>query len=486
MSPKKPPKYDYYNPSTWIVQEEEAQAAASAGERASEVAEAAKTNDAFSRFAKNIAAADERYAGAQVQVSEDPRHMDKCVDEGWEGGGDYDATPCTPLCAKPDSGANAEAGGARNPTPPTVIMRALPHRVGGMKIFADEEYSDSDDSNYSGGDQEEQRQWAVTRGFPGVATPPRPQHMRRPRRDKQAAQGLSVLEQRQKMLARRAKQDAAKYRAKLLSIDTGELGELDHEAIVERMMNVAAIPPPAPVCGVAALGKDGCAAVWWDYDRSAIGMEAWVSTWEIKRYRLDKDREWRYKGTTVLNEHHLVHQNRATIKELENDAQYRFSVVGVNVRGQGFNSAQSAPVMVEAVLPPGWFRFWDERVERFFYSNIKTQQSSWQRPELDRWYLDESVVLVFDKEEIEHLKELYVLSLIVPRCTRQPSSSVTSIYLRIPLCQYLRAYLDVPRSNPHLLLFASLCGIYSLSIVSSLSLWCVCEGSWRKQSTSCA
>ena len=64
--------------------------------------------------------------------------------------------------------------------------------------------------------------------------------------------------------------------------------------------------------------------------------------------------------------------------------------------------------MVEAVLPPGWFRFWDDQVLRFFYSNIKTQQSSWTRPELDKWFLDESVVLVFNKEEIEHLKELYV------------------------------------------------------------------------------
>jgi len=62
---------------------------------------------------------------------------------------------------------------------------------------------------------------------------------------------------------------------------------------------------------------------------------------------------------------------------------------------------------VEAALPPGWFRFWDARLERFFYSNIKTKTSSWTRPELDLWFLDESVLLAFSKDEISHLKELY-------------------------------------------------------------------------------
>ncbi len=111
---------------------------------------------------------------------------------------------------------------------------------------------------------------------------------------------------------------------------------------------------------------------------------------KVRRYRLDKDNQWRYKGSTIINEPHLIGKNRITVLELENNCQYRFSVIGTNMRGTGFESAQSTPIMVEASLPPGWFRFWDESLCKFFYSNIKTKTSSWARPELDPWFLDES------------------------------------------------------------------------------------------------
>ena len=137
------------------------------------------------------------------------------------------------------------------------------------------------------------------------------------------------------------------------------------------------------------------------------GSDAWVTAWEVKRYRLDKDKVWRYKGSIAINEPHLVWLNRTTVSNLENNTQYRFSVVGTNVRGTGFESAHSAPVMIEAPLPSGWFRFWDENIERFFYSNIKIRSSSWTRPELDPWFLDESIMLLFSKAEIAHQRELF-------------------------------------------------------------------------------
>jgi len=63
--------------------------------------------------------------------------------------------------------------------------------------------------------------------------------------------------------------------------------------------------------------------------------------------------------------------------------------------------------MVESPLPSGWFRFFDEKKQRFYYSNLKTKQTSYTRPELDEWFLDESIVLNFADIEINHLKELY-------------------------------------------------------------------------------
>lgn len=47
--------------------------------------------------------------------------------------------------------------------------------------------------------------------------------------------------------------------------------------------------------------------------------------------------------------------------------------------------------MVEAPLPCGWFRYYDDAAEDFFYTNIKTRQSLRRRPDLDPFFLDESI-----------------------------------------------------------------------------------------------
>ena len=58
-------------------------------------------------------------------------------------------------------------------------------------------------------------------------------------------------------------------------------------------------------------------------------------------------------------------------------------------------------------MPSGWFRFYDASSERFYYSNLKTKQSSWDRPDADPYFADEAVILEFSTLEIAHLKELY-------------------------------------------------------------------------------
>ena len=64
--------------------------------------------------------------------------------------------------------------------------------------------------------------------------------------------------------------------------------------------------------------------------------------------------------------------------------------------------------MIEKDLPTGWFRFYDDSLGKQYYANIKTGQSSWQRPDFDTFFLDETVVLTFNKDEIRHLKHLFV------------------------------------------------------------------------------
>ena len=263
-----------------------------------------------------------------------------------------------------------------------------------MKIFHDEEESDSEGSydSHSGhghGDEKD-----------GEG-----QYYQGHNHSSNRAEKENDTESRAEARLEAAKKAMIKHRAKFVTGEEEAPGT--HDELLEAMLNPASIPTPDSPAAVFALGKDGCAAVWWHYDRVAVSPAAWVSEWEVKRYRLDKDGEWRYKGTTVISAPHLIEKNRCTIEELENNVQYCFSVTAINRRGKGFESQKSEAVMVEASLPPGWFRFWSEEMRQFFYSNIKTRQAYWTRPEADEWYLDEDIFLIFNAQEREHLRELF-------------------------------------------------------------------------------
>lgn len=53
------------------------------------------------------------------------------------------------------------------------------------------------------------------------------------------------------------------------------------------------------------------------------------------------------------------------------------------------------------------FRFLDKATKRHYYANVRLNASSWTRPELDPWFLDEAILLNFEAREIEALKSLY-------------------------------------------------------------------------------
>ena len=53
------------------------------------------------------------------------------------------------------------------------------------------------------------------------------------------------------------------------------------------------------------------------------------------------------------------------------------------------------------------YRFFDKASKRHYYASVKQNASSWMRPELDPWFLDETVRLNFETREIEALKALF-------------------------------------------------------------------------------
>jgi len=127
--------------------------------------------------------------------------------------------------------------------------------------------------------------------------------------------------------------------------------------------------------------------------------------WEVRRYRRNNvNAPWQFKGATFMG---VLDKCQVIVEDLCNDNQYCFSVRARDHRGWGLESSKSNIVMVEAPLPAGWFRFFDENRHRFYYTNLKTKQSSYERPELDNWFLDELIVLNFSDIEIKHLRELY-------------------------------------------------------------------------------
>jgi hypothetical protein len=54
------------------------------------------------------------------------------------------------------------------------------------------------------------------------------------------------------------------------------------------------------------------------------------------------------------------------------------------------------------------YRFCDKATKRHYYANVKLKLSSWTRPELDQWFLEESIMMLFQPREISALKALFV------------------------------------------------------------------------------
>ena len=154
-------------------------------------------------------------------------------------------------------------------------------------------------------------------------------------------------------------------------------------------------------------------------DRELLGTTKTLGLvgWEIARYRRElpalsaasgegSQGGWKYKGSVTIE----VQENnkmQTVLHDLGENCEYRFTVRAINGRGRGAESAPSNSVMIEDPLPNGWLRFFDERLQRQYYANVKTGMSSWDRPDFDPYFLDEHVLLLFSRVELAHLRDIY-------------------------------------------------------------------------------
>lgn len=162
---------------------------------------------------------------------------------------------------------------------------------------------------------------------------------------------------------------------------------------------------------VFAAGKAESAFVWWVMDKPVESEE--ISGWEVYRYRhyprLDKTDEWVFKGKMYVDGSHC---RNCLVPDLHDSCMYRFSVrcLYANVPPLA-ESAPSARCLIDKPLPAGWLRIFDTRKGTFYYANVRSRESCWDRPEANPFYLEESVTVYFTPSELHFLKNLYGMEL---------------------------------------------------------------------------
>jgi len=80
------------------------------------------------------------------------------------------------------------------------------------------------------------------------------------------------------------------------------------------------------------------------------GARGHITSYEIRRYRLEKTGLWTLKGSIIINDEHEVMNRKYRVENLQNDYFYRFSVIPSNKRHKGNESPLSNIVKVEVLL----------------------------------------------------------------------------------------------------------------------------------------
>ncbi|CAM9256660.1 unnamed protein product [Scytosiphon promiscuus] len=121
----------------------------------------------------------------------------------------------------------------------------------------------------------------------------------------------------------------------------------------------------------------------------------------VHRYRLD-GREWHKKGATSVGDARAV---STTIKALSNGLVYRFTVVSKTSEGDSAESEPSVAIRPNEPLPEGWKEKFNAVTGKSVYTNIKTGQTSSERPECNPFFVETDLFLKFTPEETEALSE---------------------------------------------------------------------------------
>lgn len=164
----------------------------------------------------------------------------------------------------------------------------------------------------------------------------------------------------------------------------------------KKLNKLFGFPDPPPKC--FSLGKEGAAAVWWTYEE----MDGIIG-WEVYRYRKD-GKVWQNKGCVQFE---TLSPLQVIVPDLKNGHDYRFTVKAINAKGPGLESPPSNSVYVDSPLPPGWYRFYDRKADRHYFASLKTNRSSWTRPDEDPNFLGDDVFKRFKRNEIEYLRKLF-------------------------------------------------------------------------------
>lgn len=182
-----------------------------------------------------------------------------------------------------------------------------------------------------------------------------------------------------------------------IKIDSKNLPQTIPRKVSKDMKLVIPIQPT----GVNVVGYNECAIVWWKYNQDINN----VKCWDINVYILSSGMWYFHTLVRVANEITFITQY--FIEDLDNSQIYRFGVIARNLNGSSKESTYSPAVLIHEPLPAGWILFFEEDSRRFRYLNVKTQESSYTRPDDSPTFLDDTIRSIFRPVETRRLMKLF-------------------------------------------------------------------------------
>lgn len=155
-------------------------------------------------------------------------------------------------------------------------------------------------------------------------------------------------------------------------------GELDFGTVVEKFeaIDTFELPPAPSRVNVSKPSEDRPAILWFEYQSAVKNLP--VLSWEVRRYKLNKDEKWSFKSSQVFPEKGSTHKTcyKFYMAELSMEVQYRFTVCATNECGKGDESKPSNVLFIEPPLPNGWFRTKQSNLVRAQSEGLKPKHSS--------------------------------------------------------------------------------------------------------------